>query len=100
MFPFCACNTLILLRSIFGLSLHHGLAWGWRGGWVEVGDADGAKERCVPAVTERFVVPLPRSISTTRMDLRIVKASVAERSKRAALSFFSMARWMRKASAA
>src|ERR1700674_484066 len=46
MFPFCACNTLILLRSIFGLSLHHGLAWGWRGGWVEVGDADGAKGRC------------------------------------------------------
>src|ERR1700674_1560605 len=49
MFPFCAfcaCNTLILLRSIFGLSLHHGLAWGWRGGWGEVGDADGAKESC------------------------------------------------------
>src|SRR5580692_7645043 len=46
MFPFCACNALILLRSIFGLSLHHGLAWGWWGGRVEVGDADGAKERC------------------------------------------------------
>ena len=39
--------------------------------------------RCVPAVTERFVVPLPRSISTTRIDLRIVNASVAERSRRA-----------------
>src|ERR1700681_134331 len=46
MFPFCACNTLILLRSIFGLSLHDGLAWGWRGGRVEVGDADGTKDRC------------------------------------------------------
>src|ERR1700686_3582599 len=43
MFPFCACNTLILLRSIFGLSLHHGLAWGGR---VEVGDADGAQDGC------------------------------------------------------
>src|ERR1700694_3357050 len=46
MFPFCAGNALILLGSIFGLSLHDGLAWGWRGGRVEVGDADGTKDRC------------------------------------------------------
>jgi len=37
---FCGCNSLILLRSIFVLSLHHGLAWGWR---VEIADADGAQ---------------------------------------------------------
>jgi hypothetical protein len=44
------------------LSLHHGLAWCWRG------DADGAQHgrgALVPAVAERFVVPLPRSMSTT-----------------------------------
>jgi hypothetical protein len=46
MFPFCACNALISLRSIFGLSLHHGLTWDWRGGRVEVGDADGAQHGC------------------------------------------------------
>jgi hypothetical protein len=44
MFPFCDCNSLILLRSIFVLSLHHGLAWGWRGGRVEIADADGAQQ--------------------------------------------------------
>ena len=43
MFPFWPCNALILLTSILGLSLHHGLAWCWRGGRVEVGDADGAQ---------------------------------------------------------
>src|SRR5215470_476093 len=48
----------------------------------------------------RDVVLSPRSISTTRTDLSAVKASVAERSRRAALSFFSMARWIRSASAA
>src|SRR5258708_14187169 len=103
MFPCCVCNALILPGSIFDLSLHHGVAWCRRWGRVEVGDADGAQQaaaRWVPVVTERFVVPLPRSMSTTRMDLRIVKASVAERSRREDFSFFSMARWSRKASAA
>jgi hypothetical protein len=54
--------------------------------------------RGVPGVTERLVVPSPRSISTTRADLRALKASPAETSRRAALSFFSIARWSRKAS--
>jgi hypothetical protein len=40
---FWGYNALILLGSIFDLSLHHGLAWGWRGGRVEIGDADGAQ---------------------------------------------------------
>jgi hypothetical protein len=49
---------------------------------------------------ERLAVPSPRLMSTTRTDLRALKASVAETSRRAALSFFSIARWSRKASAA
>ena len=40
----------------------------------------------------------PRSISTTRTDLSAVNASVAERSRRAVLSLFSIPQWSRKAS--
>ena len=45
-----------------------------------------AAARWLPLVTERLVTPLPRSISTTRMDFSAANASVAERSLPAALS--------------
>ena len=53
--------------------------------------------RSLPRVTQRLVLPFPWWISTTRMVLRAVSASVAERSRPAALSFFSRARCSRKA---
>ena len=62
--------------------------------WLPVGGVGGtrlampsarstAAARGVGVVTERLVVPSPRSMSTTRMDLRTLSASVAERSRRA-----------------
>jgi hypothetical protein len=49
--------------------------------------------RWVPrAVTQRLVLPSPTAISTTRTVLSALRASEAEKSRPAALSFFSIAR--------
>ena len=53
--------------------------------------------RAVPRVTDRFTWFSPKFKSTTRTERSAWIASVAERSCPVAFSFFSIARWSRKA---
>ena len=75
-------------------------------GWGEAGGSrlkmHGAQGACggLGARDRGLAVPLPRSISMTRTDLRAMRACVAERSRPAVLSFFLKARCSRNANAA